>query len=543
MFSNLIFSSIPGFSRLFLDFISGSAFFDSRFPFNKALFNDKSAVLKRNSSNEKRIDSKKLLLSSMNSIELTLKQKNNLELFTEQNTFTVMTGQQVGFLGGPLYTFYKTATVIALSEKLKSIYPDLNFIPVFWVEDNDHDNFEASHIQIFDKSYGIKSFSCESELKKDDRTPVSELIFSESIHEIIANIETELPETEYKHGLTEFLESIYKSGESWGDAFILFLNKYFAEKGLLFIKASTARKSGLWKELIQKEFSVFGKTNLIINQANSLIESNGYHIQAKSSEINLFHHNIDKRYKIESSTGSNLVKIHDEEFTYDDLKVMATETPWKFSPNVLLRPVFQDYLFPNLAYIGGPSEIGYCSQIAELYDYFGVAVPAFLMRHSATILPQKISKIIENEEIQITDLMRRFADIENELSKKINNLQADSVFDKAKEDLSLIFEELEIVAVGFDKTLSGTAKGAMEKSIQQIDNLEKKVHAAQKRNNSIIFDRFRHANNLVFPENALQERIFSPVNIINLFGEEKFKEILDELSKNENSVHWIIKHS
>ncbi|MDP2363506.1 MAG: bacillithiol biosynthesis BshC, partial [Ignavibacteria bacterium] len=222
MFSNLNFSFIPGFSRLFLDFISGSAFFDSRFPFNESLFNNKPEILKRNSSIKQRTDTKKLLISSMNSIELTHKQKNNLELFTGQNTFTVMTGQQVGFLGGPLYTFYKTATVIALAEKLKSIYPDLNFIPVFWVEDNDHDNFEASQNRLFDKSYGIKGFSCESGLIKDDRTPVSELIFSESIHNIIANIETELPETEFKHGLTEFLKSIYRTGESWCDAFISF---------------------------------------------------------------------------------------------------------------------------------------------------------------------------------------------------------------------------------------------------------------------------------------------------------------------------------
>jgi len=540
MLSVLPFQKIPGFSKLFLDFIEGNSFFEERFPFNTELFKNKEELMKRGMSIEKRKLAIDLILESSKCIELNEKQRANIAKLELEHTFCIITGQQVGFLGGPLYTFYKTASSIQLTLKLKIIYPELNFIPVFWIEDNDHDNFEASHIKLLDRNYEMREFSCSEKLDKTDRTPVSELKFDSDINRILNDLCDILTETEHKQAVLEFLNDIYQSDKNWNDAFIQFLNKFFAKSGLMYVKASEVRKSGLWNKLILKELSEIGKSDELVKIANQKLLSAGYHIQAKSSLINLFLHDEDKRFKIEVIDRNGIFQINGQRKTLSDLLSIVISDSSMFSPNVLLRPVFQDYVLPNLAYIGGPSEIGYSSQIKELYEYFDVCMPAFFMRHSATVTTQKISSFLDKNNLDIGQFMKPFIEIEKEINEKLFDRTIESQFRIAEEKINEIFDELKNISKEVDKTLEGTANAALAKSLQQIEILEKKVNAAQKRNHSVIYNQYRQANTFIFPEHALQERIFSVVGFVNQIGFEGFGKLLNEITKQNTDSHIVL---
>ncbi|TAL67942.1 MAG: bacillithiol biosynthesis cysteine-adding enzyme BshC [Bacteroidetes bacterium] len=536
------FDKLPGFSKLFCDYINHNPFFDERFPSNK-LLNDNSIYLKSISDNYKNRNSiKSIIEKSTNNIELNNKQKENLEKLGQPDTLTVVTGQQVGFLGGPLYTIIKIFTAINLANKLSNKYQDLNFIPVFWIEDNDHDNLEASQATIYNAEYELKHLSCMEGLSKEDRTCVSERKFDDSIFKAISNAIESLAESQFKESLINKLNTIYKPEIKWNDAFISLLNSWFADKGLLYIKASEARQSRLFRELILKELENIGKTKQIINDANQKIEKSGYHIQAKAYEVNVFIHENEKRYKIIKTKYDNLTFEYDSRLiSLDELKQKAEKEPELFSPAVLMRPVFQDYILPTAVYIGGPSEIGYSTQIKELYDYFNVSMPAFLPRHSSTFINTQIQSFLEKQKIEPIYFTKQFDEIEKELNDILFDKEVEKVFEKARKQINDNYEEIQNVLSKIDATLIRTGASACHKSLENLLWLEKKVNSAQKRVNQLIYDKFRQISNYFFPEGTMQERMFSAINFMNEIGEEQILKMIDEFTKAEPERHYYLK--
>jgi bacillithiol biosynthesis cysteine-adding enzyme BshC len=474
----------------------------------------------------------------MSSLDLSENQTENIEKLKLTNSLTVTTGQQVGFLGGPIYTLLKIFSTVSLAEELNEKYPDLNFVPVFWLEDNDHDSHEASHIYCPDKSNNIQRFSCVSSSATTDKTMVSEKVFVDTISESIENVLSSLNETEFTSDVRDLLYKYYKTGNRWNDAFLGFLNEIAGETGILFIKASEIIKSGICKPLILKEITAKGATDTIILEANDLLTANGYHIQAKHSPVNLFYHADNIRQKIVPNDKFSSFKIGTDTVTYEELMKSAEEKPDKFSPNVLLRPVFQDYALPNSAYIGGPSEIGYISQTKELFDHFNVQMASYLSRHSATIIDRKSVRILEQNSVEPEYFLTPFSYIEYDLLNSLKDLDLEEKVEEQKSIIHIAFEEIARLALTADPTLAQSVKSAEAKSEQLTESIVKKLDSALKRNNEVTLSRYKYCSTMLFPMDTLQERIFTPLFFINQYGKSAFIDTIKKIC-NQNRDHHL----
>jgi bacillithiol biosynthesis cysteine-adding enzyme BshC len=504
MIKHTNYRELPGFSKLFCDFIDGNEFFDNRFPFNKKL-TDTDALNTMANKFSGRAELSLLIQSSMNSIELNYKQKENLEAIANRKSLAIVTGQQAGFLGGPLYTLLKAKTAINKATELQ-------FVPVFWVEDNDHDNLEASQAVVYDRDYKVRHIFCESEPQKNDRTCVAYKKYNDYIKIALDEIESCLPLNDYAQKVIEQLRKIYVPGKRWGIAFIELVNLWLADSGILFVSATKAREMGLFASLASKEIENLGKSTEIIKSANEKLEAAGYHIQAKSLPINLFLHNADKRNKIYFE--ENKFRIGEKIFSLGDLQMIAANDNTAFSPNVLLRPIFQDKVLPTAAYIGGPSEIGYCAQIHELYEYFGVSQPAILPRDSATIILPAIARFLEKNSLDASYFYRNYLEIETEVKKSINDNNINETFNSSKQSIDAIFESIDKIAASIDGGTSGAVGATKHKTMQLLSDLEKKINSAQTKKHSIIFNKYRQASNLIYPEGTHQERLISPISFM-----------------------------
>lgn len=539
------FKDLPGFSDLFIDFIGRQPFFKERFRMNQQLFYSSEILSERADSFERRDVLCGAIKETMQNVVLSESQERNLKNLCNNKTLATITGQQVGFLGGPLYTLFKAMSAIRLAEQLENEYKtsnaNLNFVPVFWIEDNDHDSLEASKISIIDSKNEPCDFYASSSKQSGDRKTVSNLELRNDIADEIEKLTSALPETPFKEELVQKIKHIYAPGKSWRDAFVELMQYILADTGILFLSASLLRRSGVWSDLVKKELESIGTSTSLVNLANTILDINGYHIQAKTSDINLFYHENGERLKIEeNSNESQKYRIGEKEYHYKELRELAEEHPERFSPNVLLRPVFQDFAIPTIAYISGPSEIGYASQIRELYKFFDVFMPAFIPRHSATILSPRVKRFLKSSKLDQKYFMRPWQEIEAELAGEIADADIENAIDHAEKHIDEDLKKIESEIGRIDKNYEQSVRAVKAKIDKLMDQLRKKAISAQKKQKSDEFAKYRQANSLIYPGGTLQERYISPVYFINQMGLEEFKEKLTELTFLESNRHWYL---
>lgn len=540
-YRSIKYGSLPGFSKLFLNFINGNEFFDNRFPNNKRLFTDKTFLSEIAHSNKHRNLIAETISATMKDIILSPAQAKNLNLLKSYNSLAVVTGQQVGFLGGPLYTLVKALSAVALSIKLNDHHKDFSFIPIFWIEDNDHDNLESSQITIFDQNYNPHIFNCDESPDKTDRRIVSSRVFSSYINDVIQNICQHLSGLNNNKELIAILNNIYKPSKSWTSAFVELIHNLIGFTGILFISASGLQSSGIFYEPIRKELENLGKTEELIHYANNQLESAAYHIQAKSSKINLFFHKAGFRYKIEPhGENSEYFKISDENYDDKDLLNKLSQDHSAFSPNVLLRPVFQDYSLPTAAYIAGPSEIGYCSQLKEVYDYFQVSMPAFIPRHSITLVDKKTTRFLEKNELSPEFFFCKKEVLKSFINDKFKDSNIEELINKSIDDIQIIFNDLKTFANSVDPTLDGFVESSGTKTRQIIESIGKKIKSAEIRKYDFLINKYYQASQFLYPFETFQERIYPPVNFLYINDKEALIENLLQLFKNPPDSHSFV---
>lgn len=534
------FSLLPGFSKLFVDFFTtGASFFSERFPSNLLLLGSELYIEKRAKNFQQRKALLELVQSSCKEITFSKEQALNFNLLGKDNTLVVVAGQQPGFLGGPLFVLYKSLSAIYLSFKLKEIYPNFNFVPIFWAEDNDHDSYEASQIYSLDTNNKVVRFSCCSGCKKTDRIPISEQIFDQEIESVINNFLAISNGFAPNPKLNSFIAETYKTGERWSSSFVKALSYLLCGYGILFICSSVARKMSLFTPIITKEIENFGQSNSLVKNANEYIESSGYHIQAKTSAINLFFHQGGERHKILRDSQQDLYQIGKELLSYDELRQLVRDEPTNFSPNVLLRPICQDWIIPNIASIVGPSELGYSTQLKELYQWFEVDIPAVIPRHSLTILSSSLLK--EPDSIpDIAFYLKSMSDIETILFQKLRNKEIQDVVSRSYHAIQQIFAELKEIATSLDKSLENSADSHSKKVMNIIEGFEKKLISAEKRKLHKEIAPHLNINSWVYPNGSLQERMFTSFFPFSIFTQREFFEKIEEIFARPNNAHYVI---
>ncbi len=532
------FNKLRNTSLLFTDFLSSSENIGERFPGNSKL-NDLSYLKHLAYGFSARPAAEKVIIQSMRNLDKSSRQNANIELAPKPNTLFVSTGQQAGFLGGPLYTSFKIATAVSKAKKLSELYPDLNFIPLFWLEDNDHDSREAGQVYVFDNRQEPHLVSAYGDEPK--MTPVSELAFSEDIEDRIDQIIDLLPYSDYKDETALLLKSIYKEKQSWGDATIQLYQTLFKGTGLLFAKASVCREEGLFADLVRNNLESeesIARLNEVISTSNEKMRQAGYDINYEVEKISYCLHEGGNRnvIRFQEETGFS---AGESNFSLGDLQILAQQQPEKFSPKVLLRPIAQDSIFPIALSILGPGEISYYSILKEVYDYFGVPMPAVEMRLSATFLLPKQKEFFKDNDLDIVNFLKDTDEIESDLSRLMIDEETENEFDWAENVIEKTYMDLKPIVNEVDFSLDRAVEASLHKSLDLLVILKKKYLSQKKKKNTEYIQKYRKMKNFIYLHNKLQERNFSPVNFINFYGLKNFANILLELADNESKEHII----
>jgi bacillithiol biosynthesis cysteine-adding enzyme BshC len=384
MFIN--FSDIPGNHNLFLDYVYE---FENVKSFYKVNFRDKEEYLKTfRRISESRNDSSRnlaeILSSQYDGLSPSVKTQKNISLLKDSKTLAVVTGQQLGILGGPLYTFYKIITAIKLSNYLAERYDDYNFVPVFWLEGDDHDFNEVRSLSLVDDNNNITKLEYDEALQdEENRGSVGYLKLNESINVFFEELEGKLRSTEFTPELLSSLREFYKEGKTFKQSFKELLFSIFDKYGLILFDPQDPKVKQLLKPVFKKEITDFRKhTEKLVHVSATLEEL--YHAQVKVNPVNLFFSNEEGRFLIDPVENEFRLKRKRKKFTYDELMELIDTKPENFSPNVLLRPICQDYILPTAFYVGGPSEISYFAQVTPLYDFFGIEAPILYPRSSGS---------------------------------------------------------------------------------------------------------------------------------------------------------------
>ena len=454
----------------------------------------------------------------------------NIDRLSRSSTFAVVTGQQVGVFGGPLYTCYKAATAIQLAAKLATKFPGKNFVPVFWLEGEDHDFEEMSAIAIPDRDGRITSVSYlpGGEMPERNLGPIGELAFDEWIDRAIDRLRELLPVTEFSEPLFAALRSCYAQGKTFNEAFARWLGYLFHAHGLVFISANHPRLKRLLSPIFVRELSEFpAVSQLVITQSAEL--ERRYHAQVKTKSINLFLFHKGGRYLIEPRETDFSLKGTRHFLSKDELLAMARETPELLSPNVVLRPIVQDTLLPTVAYVAGPSEIAYHAQLRPVYDHFGTVRPIIYPRASASLIEEKIKRAAEKFELDIEDF---FGDQERLVARVVEQIAAvkiDGMFGNADQQLQTLLNELKFGLNEVDPTLLPALDNTLSRIRQQLSVLKEKAAAAQQRQHETAVRQIERSVAMLLPEGSMQERELNMLYFLDKYGPTTIPWLMEEL--------------
>ena len=529
------FSELPGNHNLFLDYLYE---FENVKNFYKMDFRNKEEYIKifkkaADSHADFRGQLSSILIDQYKNFNPSDKTRENISSLKDKNTLAVVTGQQLGIIGGPLYTFYKIMTAIKLSSYLTERYDDYKFVPVFWLEGDDHDFNEVRELNLVnDNNEVVKVAYGEEVLEDENKGSVGNLVFNDMLNSFYEDLEKNIRTTEFTPALLEKIKSFYASGKTFMQSFKELIFWMFDEYGLVVFDPQDKRLKEHLKPVFKKEITDFRQhTEKLVNISAQLEEV--YHAQVKIRPVNLFYSNEEGRFLIEPVENEFRLRRKRKRFSYEELIDLIDKEPECFSPNVLLRPICQDYILPTAFYVGGPSEISYFAQVTPLYDFYNIEAPILYPRSSATIIEKNISTIIEKYDIDLAELFMDPEKLKQKVIDSISKVSVEETFGNASNEIEIIFDQLKEKLFEFDKTISDTSSKYKQKIFHHLNELKDKASEAQKRKHEITLRQIDKISSSVFPNSNLQEREINFIYFANKYSVDIIKRIFEELTINK----------
>jgi len=539
------FNKLPAFQKLFLDYISPdeeefgkvSGFFHASYRDNEEIF--KVIDGKSHNYNAGRYFDKNTLIDILKRQNVTFGASEqtaaNIELLADENTFAVVTGQQVGLYSGNFYTILKTITAIKLAADLKTRFPQFNFVPIFWLESEDHDLEEADHIHLINRQneivrvgYKVPEAEGEDTTIKKNLMPVGSIKFDEEINRINEELKNTLIDTDFKEKIIQKITGYYKEGSCFKDSFAMYLNWLFSEYGLIFIDCSDREIKKLLTPVFEKELNTSPKMCEAIIHTSAELEKS-YDLQVKPKVINLFFIHNGNRLLIEPRDNNRFaLKNSKRRFEQEELMNTLFENPELFSPNVVLRPLCQDYLLPTVAYIAGPSEISYFAQLKPAYEHYDITMPVIYPRVSATVLENKVNKFLKNFDVKFEEIFDNKL-LVSKVVDKLSEIKIDDEMTKIEDELGRIFYDLKNITAKVDKTLLNTVDSMKEKLMSGIETFKGKMINAQAKKSETTTSQIDKVTNNIFPMGSLQERVINVTYFLNKYDDAFIKKLFDEL--------------
>ena len=450
----------------------------------------------------------------------------HIEAMEREQACAVVTGQQVGLFSGPLYTIYKALTAIKLADRLSRNGPG-KYVPVFWLASDDHDLAEIDHIVLLDKDNRLEEVRCR--MPSDElKIPASALVLPPEIADCLCRLADLTQESEFKADIIAALSEAYRPGRGWAEAFARWMTRLFQSRGLIFIDASHPRLKELGGGVFYREITEESAATPPVLAASQRLRDAGYEVQVHLHEgiLNIFYAERERR-SVQWDGHAFEIKDPRETRSKGDLLALAKEKPFLFSPNVLLRPIYQDTLLPTVAYVGGPGEIAYFAQMKGVYEKFDLPMPVIYPRKSLTVVERKIDRILAKYHLDIPDLWGGADGIIRSLGESGVPEPVGRALNLTASHLEQDFESLVRDIAAFEPTLKESAHLARGKMDQQLRFLEKKIVRAAKKRNNIEVGQIRKAGDYLYPNGHLQERVFNIVPYLLKYGP-AFVDKLDE---------------
>ncbi|MFD0933404.1 bacillithiol biosynthesis cysteine-adding enzyme BshC [Psychroflexus salinarum] len=514
----LPFRSTGYFSDLISDYIEEKQNlkpFYNRFP-SIDNFKDQIEEKSKSYNSDNRKGLVEVLKNQYGSLSTSDKTQQHIDLLLEDSTFTVTTGHQLNLFTGPLYFLYKIVSTINLAKQLKEKYPDSNFAPVYWMASEDHD-FEEINFFNFRQQ--------KIEWKKETEGAVGHLSTS-GLEELASSIEKEFGKSDNAEYLKGLFKVAYLEHETLASATQFLANELFGEYGLVVLNADDASLKSMFSKHVINDLLYHTAFRQTEKQADKLADL-GYNIQVNPREINLFYMHEGIRERIVKQDDKYLVIDSDLSFSENEILDLVEKYPERFSPNVVMRPLYQEVILPNLAYIGGGGELAYWLELKSLFEAENVTFPMLMLRNSVLIYSEKTSKKLDRLDTPIQDLFLTPQALEAKQTRK--NSSIDINFQNQKKTLEDQFKELYELAEKTDKSFYGAVAAQEKKQKNGLDHLEKRLLKAQKRKLKDENDRVLELQRMLFPNESLQERTLNFSEIYIDHGSQLIQDLFDEL--------------
>ncbi len=457
-------------------------------------------------------------------------------LLADRKTVAVVTGQQAGLFGGPLFTLFKALTAIKLAEQVSRDHK-VPAVAIFWIDAEDHDWEEVRSSTAFDDTLTPRSVALPARPGAEP-SPVATITLDDTILDALNEIERILPPAEFREPLMAGLRRAYTPGLGMADAFGRWMEEVLGHRGLVVYDSSDAASKPLVSQVFARELSNPGQTAKLAALAGSDLTARGYHAQVHGQDDNvaLFHLNGGRR-AIRQQDGRFVVG--DQHYPAPAFVEQATTQPADFSPNVLLRPIVQDTLFPTICYVAGPNELAYLGQLRGVYEAFGVPMPLFYPRATATILDSAALRFLTKYKLPLEALQAQDEAALNELLKTQIPPAVEDSFNEAEKAIDAQMSRLVATMPALDPTLEGAARSTLERMQRDLQNLHGKMIHAAKRRDETLRRQFIHARALAFPGGHAQERTVGFLSFLSQYGP-ALVDRLDEELPLDLGRHWIV---
>ena len=418
--------------------------------------------------------------------------QNNIKLLKQKNTFTVTTGHQLNLFTGPLYFLYKIFSTINLAEEISKKFPTKNIVPVYWMATEDHDFEEINYFNFQEKKvqWNLESGGAVGRLS------------TEGLSDVFEEFSSHLGSTKNAKELKKLFSEGYLKHKNLADATRFIANELFKDYGLVILDGDDLALKKMLSPIVKDELE--NETSFHTVSETILALEKNYKVQVNPRAINLFYLSENSRERILFE--NEIYKINNTNITFSKEEILreVDENPLAFSPNVIVRPLYQEVVLPNLCYIGGGGEIAYWLELKSYFEKVAVPFPILLLRNSVQIVSEKQQKKLTSLKISHQELFLKQQDL---LSKKVlENTDIDLDFNLKIESLQKQFTELKEVAKKTDISFVGAVNAQEKKQIKGLENLQRRLLRAEKRRQKELVDRITDLQRQLLPNQSLEER-------------------------------------
>jgi bacillithiol synthase len=511
---NILYQSTGFFSKLVADYISQSETLYPFYAFAPTLDGIKKAIEARKKYPTNRKELVEILKKQYSTIETSAAVKANIENLVLENTFTITTAHQPNIFTGHLYFIYKILHTVKLAEEFKKAMPQNNFVPIYYMGSEDADLDELGHIFINGEKL---------EWQTKQTGAVGRMKVDKALVKLIDAIAGQVIIHPFGNTIIDVMKDSYKEGVTIEQATFKLVNQLFSSYGVVIILPDNASLKKLFIPIIEKEIAeTFSHTAVAATVAAFPKE---YKVQASGRELNLFYLKDDRRDRIEMA--GETYKVHETStvFTKGEIIKELYQYPERFSANVILRPVFQEMILPNIAFIGGGGEIAYWLELKKVFDAVDVPYPVLVLRNSFMVVEKDYGVKAKALGFSISNLFKPEQDLVNSLVKRESCLQLN--VEKEQQALNEIYSKLKTISGAVDVTLARHTEALQTKALQKISGLQKKMLRAEKKKFEAQQRQLNKLKSALFPNNNLQERIENLIPFYAKWGDAFIKTLYE----------------